>query len=114
MSLGTDASHNCIQCQDDGSPISRGVSFNQSAPDRSPVSHLTVADVGGSLSNQRKLLLDQFRFFELDMTRHGAATNQILRFLDILELRETVEIDDTLRAGEPQFHQWDETLSARQ
>jgi len=83
------------------------------ATDGREVPHQRIRDDGGRVGEDRVPLADDGTQLEGGLPRERADP-QLSVLLDVGEIRDPIEIDEELRLCEPELHQWDEALTARE
>ena len=86
--------------------------MRQTAADRAAISILNVADETGGITQQRPAARNLRRALELPLAGGGAKAQDTVFGLCVIQLANTVQVDQMSRPNQTKIHQWHQALPA--
>jgi hypothetical protein len=94
--------------------VGRGVAVDQRPTDRAPVPHLGIAHLASRVGQQRHRRDEQLGMLDVVMAGQRADRDVPVLGPDVAQLMQRAEVDEHLWLGQPQLHQWQQRVPARQ
>ncbi len=103
-----------VQREQDGGQVGGGVGVRDRAADRAAVPDLRIPDLARRVGEQRHLAAEQFGMLDVVVPGQRADHDVGSLIVDVGQVSDAAEIDDYLGGGQPELHQRQQGMAARQ